>query len=802
MFLEKSSDNESEFKTEQLNTEPVLSKEASSVVQSETARSRNVDTAEASETENASVMESGMVAGLNGQAGVAVAPRVGQEFNKGDELVIVLPRTYWMVRGFAQKGRRKAGAVMNNCVPNTYSHSFYYSSAYLDWPRIHFSGKFVGDVPTTNNFRCYFQPDDFCPTCNTDHAATGAMAAHVKDSRTPRFDFPTIYPYRLGNGHFYFHDTKVTSVCWKGESDCVTKDPIVERPVENPSRGRMVNLDVDWQQATEIFGLKVHIPGVLNAQMTRSVMTSYVQRQLIANNATKREGDAAMVAYYKGKLIGLEWIDPFYEIKFQNATELSIRFFVDNYNWEVISGRITGTIGLTSPDDPIMVFGAREMKSWRSPSHGEVPFFLSKKPRKLVLDMGGVVPCDGSGNFSVSDYNLIDLDIVVIPHSDEIVESINCDDRRLHCDGMNLFMLTQGGALDKVHKSQEWYTTYGGVVEISLEWTTDAVFDMLSKSRIGIVNQSSTPDSLSWKSDKKIGSCGLCTTRWDPGSSSDKSCKIFMMENRKGVNIKPKQDITHRLNHGETWKIETVSTSFGRPLKNATVEIEIVKDFTGMEECKLNPSPCSPEIAQPTDIFELNNSVYTDVNGLAELSISVVEKPGFPRKCGLDGQIYPIGIILSHSTFNGVVRIGDGGMFGQAMLNQSWQSKARLQCNLCRAYNSMNLALQVYGSLPKEIMEKTCPSWEDGVGNIFNLYANIAPVMAKRNILNLRDINSVREKLRLVNMSMFEFDWEHPNFMPVTRDLSGDKTELIRKWIECEASENPEAKSDTTPNRR
>ena len=59
-----------------------------------------------------------------------------------------------------------------------------------------------------------------------------------------------------------------------------------------------------------------------------------------------------------------------------------------------------------------------------------------------------------------------------------------------------------------------------------------------------------------------------------------------------------------------------------------------------------------------------------------------------------------------------------------------------------------------------------------------------------------------REKLRLVHMSMFEFDWEHPNFMPVTRDLSGDKTEWIRKWIECEASENPEAKSDTTPNRR
>jgi len=35
-------------------------------------------------------------------------------------------------------------------------------------------------------------------------------------------------------------------------------------------------------------------------------------------------------------------------------------------------------------------------------------------------------------------------------------------------------------------------------------------------------------------------------------------------------------------------------------------------------------------------------------------------------------------------------------------------------------------------------------------------------------------------------MSMFEFPWDHPNFMPTTRDLSPDKTEIVRRWIECE----------------
>ena len=35
-------------------------------------------------------------------------------------------------------------------------------------------------------------------------------------------------------------------------------------------------------------------------------------------------------------------------------------------------------------------------------------------------------------------------------------------------------------------------------------------------------------------------------------------------------------------------------------------------------------------------------------------------------------------------------------------------------------------------------------------------------------------------------MSMFGYNFDHPNFMPVTRDLSPDKTEIVRKWLVCE----------------
>ncbi|XP_076814934.1 uncharacterized protein LOC143461064 isoform X2 [Clavelina lepadiformis] len=651
--------------------------------------------------------------------------------------------------------------------------------SYLDWPRIHFKGKFVSDVPTTNNFRCFFQPDGFCPTCSTNRAKTGTMASYMKGTSLPRFEFTKASGNALGNGHFYFHETKVMSACWSGKSDCVIKDPIVGRKIENPYHARMVDLDPDWQQASEIIGLKIHIPGVLSAPMSRAVLTSFVRRQL-------DNDDTTAVVYYKGKLTNIKWIDPVYKEKFRNATELSMRFYLDQFQFEGMSGRLTGTIGMTSPDDCLMAYGARLMKSY---FYGEVPFHVNRMYKKLVIDMGGVIPCSSSGNFSVSELYLKVLDVVVLPTSDEFCNLINCEDRVLPCDGETYFMLTQGGALNMVHTSQQWYSTYGGIVEISLHWASDAVFDMLSNSRLGIVNQSSTPD-LQFRKSKKLSYSiceffpGLCDHR----STLDENCQIFVMENPNGINIKPKQHITRRLNRGETWKIQTLSSSYGRPVINASVELRIINTLSGLEECKTNPVPCSPVLASPKDILRLKDLAYTDANGLAELSVGVVGNPGFPRQCGLDGQIYPLGFILTYSTPTGrATRIGEGGMF-DGIFKPFVQAQARQQCNLQQAFSTVPLALKVFGSLPESLMRKTCPSWEDGVQNIFSFYADIAPAMEKRGVIDLKDVNVVREKLHLINMSMFEFDWEHPNFMPTTRDLSGDKTELIRRWIECEAS--------------
>uniref|UniRef100_H2XTE5 Uncharacterized protein n=2 Tax=Ciona intestinalis TaxID=7719 RepID=H2XTE5_CIOIN len=113
--------------------------------------------------------------------------------------------------------------------------------SYLGWPRIHFYGTFVANCPTTNNFRCFFNNDKFCPVCNTFRLTTATeVKFHQAGPTVHRYGFQRGSADPMGNGHFYFDGAKVTSACWKPGQACLTKDPIVGRKVTDKNTGRMV----------------------------------------------------------------------------------------------------------------------------------------------------------------------------------------------------------------------------------------------------------------------------------------------------------------------------------------------------------------------------------------------------------------------------------------------------------------------------------------------------------------------------------------------------------------------------------
>ena len=73
-------------------------------------------------------------------------------------------------------------------------------------------------------------------------------------------------------------------------------------------------------------------------------------------------------------------------------------------------------------------------------------------------------------------------------------------------------------------------------------------------------------------------------------------------------------------------------------------------------------------------------------------------------------------------------------------------------------------------------------NWVDHVYPIFLQYARLYPVM--KNIVNLSDYEGVVQPYihRLLNFSL-QLDWNHPNYMPASRDLSSVKRKMILEWL-------------------
>ena len=76
------------------------------------------------------------------------------------------------------------------------------------------------------------------------------------------------------------------------------------------------------------------------------------------------------------------------------------------------------------------------------------------------------------------------------------------------------------------------------------------------------------------------------------------------------------------------------------------------------------------------------------------------------------------------------------------------------------------------------------PTWLDHVYPIFKKYADLYPVMTD-NFVDLANYYDVLQHKKAISetISLPESD---PNYMPVTRDLSRDKKNLILKWLSKE----------------
>lgn len=234
--------------------------------------------------------------------------------------------------------------------------------------------------------------------------------------------------------------------------------------------------------------------------------------------------------------------------------------------------------------------------------------------------------------------------------------------------------------------------------------------------------------------------------------------KPYLIENAEGAFVRSDNFVYRIEAHHDSEPITLYATKFGHPAAGELITLShnnAPAQGQRIQGVGVGPLPATPinvlkaripeeyavKNSEP-DLQLLAPTMRTDEHGKAIFTLHA-DDPGNPRVY-IDGQVYGVGY--------------------------DWVKATNMNSN-----NFVSVLVFDAYACPDE------PTWDDDVGAILQQYANLYPVM--KNVLDLGDYESVikhAEALKLV----FGLPVHDPNYMPVTRDLSAPKREMLLKWLE------------------
>lgn len=219
---------------------------------------------------------------------------------------------------------------------------------------------------------------------------------------------------------------------------------------------------------------------------------------------------------------------------------------------------------------------------------------------------------------------------------------------------------------------------------------------------------------------------------------------VMLAESPDGVWLRA-DSFVFRLDPGESASTTFYATKFGRPLANETISLEY--DPTLMQgQITQGPLPGPAPVGEPQSALTFDKRIITREDGTAELTLTASD-PGNPRRY-IDGQVYGV----TYGPGDSAPAVG------------SVQNPSQI----------LNALVFTGYQMPDE------PDWMIDVQPIFQQYANLYPVM--RPIVDLADYASVVSRQGGLSY-VFSLPTSDPNYMPVTRDLSNAKREMLLKWL-------------------
>ena len=602
------------------------------------------------------------------------------------------------------------------------------SQCYLDRPRIHFAGQFRADVSTINNCYDNFATDDFKIVDGT-----------ITDKEHARWN-PT------GTGVFNFHNVAITSVCPQN-GPCTTDDPLVSRRVTidtvlSGGSGKMVDLDVEYLVSSLLYGLKFgisvhdHEGGIANKQAILVGHYHPVGFKGIWSSVTNVQGMTSLSATYQSILQNLTWNDWALNLLYPPGSDQDSHGFLRRLREK---SPLALSISFT-------VYGFDDEAPSDRFTYGYVvgTIGVSGDPSETPIQYVRGRQLDPLLSSTITNTLLTRAEFVlrdtrkalIIDFGNSLKRYKNETTKQIHLDtnvmGKRLCMTSRNGhELGRVNLTDEWYVRTAGVVEVDLTHDTG-------------------------------GYDGLCTSPLQVVNCSDSSI-VFLSESY--YHVRPMGDVFSFMDPGEKISQKFFVTHMGYPVANHKISFAVAPyhartmcsqldpDKRGSQSrCNCNYTMTADENTRASHGLMVNEqtdwTVYTDTNGEVSITLTAGD-PGKVRKY-VDGLVYLVSY-LPTTSFDS------------------------------QSYPDAPLVVRVFDTFTWEGE----PTWygKNGVRSILQQYDNLYPTM--RHILNLGDYDSVidGDNIRHLNFSL-RAERTAPGHMPVTRDLSKDKRNMILQWLD------------------
>lgn len=623
--------------------------------------------------------------------------------------------------------------------------------SYLDPLRMHFAGTFFTDPSTINN-------------------ATENYDLTIKYNNDPPTDTNPNSVWWNKNGQAFFKVPTATVKSAYGQNyrpystpadDVIVGAQIVSVPVggpPTPQYGRLVDLDPDQQARSMIVGLclKLTIPSEPSVSLTGTIRPMWIIDLWgrVSIPGSSGGGITTAGAMYQSVMEDLQWtgISDTKSVLLKQLYQaspkmLSFKMVVDGYNGTITSdtfaqGRMVGTIGPYYAGEPAHFVAKRRV--W--PKGQSVPPNSPMNPApfqivgtRLVIDLGNSVPT--TSMYATPPNNFTDLgavSAVIDPAGKKIQIPIY--------QNVGIF-------------AQQYYNS-AGIFQIELG-NNASLLDGKPLA-IQITPPVKTPNTSKGFTARNMKE-GVASSQinTDPGTTAA-GATIALAENQNGMFADVDLNALRMQKGAPAWNdktsvsaaeiTSTVSiplylTQWGKPAPNQTINVQTAINqyqFANEEGAPYNINN------EPMSAITWPKSVKTNAQGVALLkftanSLSPEQKPG--RRAFVDGQLY----FFTHDYSMDI-----SGFPGQP------------------------ISLLVFDDSPYV----ASPTWWQDIYPMFLQYARLYPAM--RSLIDLSDYDSVTNtdfdipnKIKTV----MTLPMVHPGYMPVTRDMSPLKLDMIMRWF-------------------